>query len=137
MDTTTSRRTVLVGTGLCALAACGLAGCVSYGPEEEPEAAESPAAPLRVPTSDIPAGGGKVFDDQKIVVTQPSPGEFKAFSAICTHQGCTVGEVTTEIVCPCHGSAFALADGSVVNGPATAPLPALNVSVSGSELTVS
>jgi Rieske Fe-S protein len=92
--------------------------------------------PMTVPTSDVPVGGGKIYADHKIVVTQPTAGHYKAFSAICTHQGCVVGEVTTTIGCPCHGSKFAIADGSVVNGPATAPLPALNASVSGSKVTV-
>ncbi len=41
-------------------------------------------------TGDIPEGGGKVFADQGVVVTQPASGEFKAFSAMCTHQGCAV-----------------------------------------------
>ncbi len=91
---------------------------------------------MTVPTSDIPVGGGKIYPDQKVVITQPSAGTFKAFSAVCTHQGCVVGAVTTTINCPCHGSMFAIADGSVVNGPATAPLPSLTASVSGSEITV-
>jgi Rieske Fe-S protein len=134
-DPVVSRRGVLVGSGLCTLAICGVAGCASYGPEEEPAA--SPAAPLTVPTADIPVGGGKIFDAQKVVVTQPSAGQFKAFSAICTHQGCTVGAVGTTIDCPCHGSKYSITDGSVVHGPATAPLPPYPVTVSGSELTVS
>lgn len=134
MEPTLSRRGVLIGGGLCTLAVCGLSGCASYGAEEKP--ASTPAAGLTAPTAEIPVGGGKVYADQKVVITQPSAGEFKAFSATCTHQGCTVGAVTTTIDCPCHGSKFAIADGSVVNGPATAPLTPLTASVSGSEVTV-
>jgi Rieske Fe-S protein len=88
-------------------------------------------------TSDIPVGGGKVFADQKVVVTQPTAGQFKGFSAVCTHQGCTVGGVSGGTInCPCHGSKFHVADGSVANGPATAPLPAKQVTVSGDEITM-
>jgi len=134
MDSLLTRRGVLIGGGLCTLAVCGVAGCSSYGPEDKPAA---PVLPMTVSTSDIPVGGGKIYADHKIVITQPAAGDFKAFSAICTHQGCVVGEVTTSIGCPCHGSRFAIADGSVVNGPATAPLPALTASASGSEVTVS
>jgi Rieske Fe-S protein len=137
MDPMLTRRSALVGGGLCALAVCGLAGCASYGPEEEPNEAASPTAGMSAPTSEIPVGGGKIYADSKIVVTQPTAGSFKAFSAVCTHQGCVVGAVTTTIDCPCHGSKFAIADGSVVNGPATAPLPPLTASVSGSEVIVS
>jgi nitrite reductase/ring-hydroxylating ferredoxin subunit len=129
------RRDVLIGGGLCTLAVCGVTGCASYGPEEEPAA--TPAAPLTVPTADIPVGGGKIFDAEKVVITQPTAGAFKAFSAICTHQGCPVGQVTTTINCPCHGSKFSISDGSVVHGPATAPLTAYPVAVSGSSVTVS
>jgi Rieske Fe-S protein len=88
-------------------------------------------------TSDIPVGGGKVFADQKVVVTQPSSGQFKGFSAVCTHQGCTVAKVADGvIVCPCHNSTFKVADGSVASGPATSALPAKNVTVSGGEITL-
>jgi Rieske Fe-S protein len=45
------------------------------------------------PTSDVPEGSGTVFRDQKVVVTQPKPGDFKAFTAVCTHQGCLVDSV--------------------------------------------
>ncbi|MQY37064.1 Cytochrome b6-f complex iron-sulfur subunit [Streptomyces sp. RB17] len=86
-------------------------------------------------TADIPEGGGKIFKDQGVVVTQPAAGTFKAFSSKCTHQGCAVGSVANGvIVCPCHNSHFSAEDGSVKQGPATQPLPAAKISVSGDEI---
>lgn len=86
-------------------------------------------------TADVPVGGGEVLADQKIVLTQPQAGTFKAFSAICTHQGCTVGSVSGGTInCPCHGSQFSAADGSVKNGPATAPLREIAVKVEGGSI---
>jgi Rieske Fe-S protein len=86
-------------------------------------------------TSDIPQGGGKIFKDKGVVVTQPAAGTFKAFSATCTHQGCTVGSVANGvIVCPCHNSHFSAEDGSVKQGPATRPLPAAKITVAGDEI---
>ena len=65
-------------------------------------------------------GGRHVLADQQVVVTQPAKGQFKAFTAVCTHQGCLVSKVEGgEIVCPCHGSHFSIKDGSPVSGPAT------------------
>ena len=133
MTSLLTRRGVLIGGGLCTLAVCGVAGCSSYGPEDKPAA---PVLPMTVSTSDIPVGGGKIYADHKIVITQPAAGDFKAFSAICTHQGCVVGEVTTSIGCPCHGSKFSIKDGSVVNGPATKPLESLHVTVKNGEISV-
>ncbi|MGV9254332.1 Rieske (2Fe-2S) protein [Streptomyces sp. NPDC003697] len=86
-------------------------------------------------TSDIPVGGGTVFADDKVVVTQPVKGEFRAFSAVCPHQGCAVNEVVDGAIhCPCHASRFHVADGSVVQGPATAPLPAERITVEGNSI---
>ncbi|MFC9283910.1 Rieske (2Fe-2S) protein [Streptomyces collinus] len=86
-------------------------------------------------TSDIPEGGGKIFKDQGVVVTQPAAGTFKAFSSKCTHQGCAVGSIAEGvIVCPCHQSHFSVEDGSVKKGPATQPLPAAKITVSGDEI---
>ncbi len=69
-------------------------------------------------TADVPVGGGVILADPALVITQPTAGDFKAFSSICTHQGCAVAEVTAnEIVCPCHGSKFSATDGSVLTGP--------------------
>ncbi|MFM9371152.1 Rieske (2Fe-2S) protein [Streptomyces sp. Da 82-17] len=86
-------------------------------------------------TSDIPEGGGKIFKDEGVVVTQPTAGDFKAFSATCTHQGCVVRDVSGGTInCACHGSKFAVADGSVKHGPATKPLPGAKIEVSGDEI---
>ncbi|MDT0468187.1 Rieske (2Fe-2S) protein [Streptomyces gibsoniae] len=88
-------------------------------------------------TADIPEGGGKVFADQGVVVTQPSAGTFKAFSSKCTHQGCAVKDIANGVItCPCHDSQFSATDGSVKKGPATQPLPAAKISVSGDEITL-
>ena len=88
-----------------------------------------------VATSDVPVGGGVILADQGIVVTQPTQGEFKAFSSTCTHAGCTVTQVSGgEIVCPCHGSQFSITDGSVDGGPAPAPLPSVAVQVKGGQV---
>lgn len=86
-------------------------------------------------TSDVPVGGGKVFTDAKIVVTQPSKGVFKGFSAVCTHVGCLCNQVASGTIdCPCHGSKFAIATGAVVAGPAPSPLPAAPITVSGGKI---
>ena len=73
-----------------------------------------------------------------VIVSQPSAGEYKAFSTVCTHQGCQVQvQDSNRIVCPCHGSEFAVADGSVVHGPAESPLASYPVQVKGGKLFVS
>ncbi|MFE2070104.1 nitrite reductase/ring-hydroxylating ferredoxin subunit [Streptomyces sp. Ag109_O5-1] len=88
-------------------------------------------------TSDIPEGGGTIYKDKAVVVTQPTSGTYKAFSTKCPHAGCAVSSVANgEIVCPCHGSKFAIADGSVKQGPATTGLTAANISVSGDQISL-
>jgi Rieske Fe-S protein len=88
-------------------------------------------------TADIPEGGGKVFDAEKVVVVQPTAGEFKAFSAVCTHQGCAVKSIADGVInCPCHNSNFSITDGSVKSGPATKPLPEVQITVSGDSITL-
>ena len=88
-------------------------------------------------TSDIEVGGGTIFPEDQVVITQPSDGEFKCFSAVCTHQGCIVSSVSDgSINCECHGSAFSIADGSVVTGPATSPLGEQSITVKGDAITL-
>jgi Rieske Fe-S protein len=148
-----SRRTVLA----CAGAACAavLAGCSRYnansGIDTGPAAPSSSApatsaggaasggggnaAAALAKTSDVPVGGGTILTDKKIVITQPQSGTFKAFTAVCTHAGCTVGSVSGGTInCPCHGSKFNIANGAVVNGPAASPLAAVNIQVQGTSI---
>lgn len=100
------------------------------GPGSQPSSAGGSSGATLGSTADIPVGGGKVFANQQVVVTQPVAGTFKGFSSICTHRGCHVDKVTSGLIeCPCHGSRFGIADGSVQAGPAPRPLPAANVSV--------
>ena len=98
----------------------------------------SAAAGAVAQTSDIPVGGGIILDEPAVVVTQPAEGDFKAFTAICPHQGCLVSEVTdNEIICPCHGSKFSATDGSVLAGPAQVGLEPAGVAVEGGSVVLS
>ncbi|MET8972495.1 Rieske (2Fe-2S) protein [Streptomyces hydrogenans] len=152
---TTPRRTVLLATAaLTTATAATTTGCGSDdgggdgGTESSaPASAEPTGTPTSAPgtaggtplasTSEIPVGGGTVFADRKVVVTQPKEGEFKAFSAVCTHQGCLVNKVADGTIdCPCHGSKYSITDGAVKAGPAPRPLPAEEITVSGGTITL-
>ena len=148
------RRTLLAGVGAGAACAVTLAGCSTYnansGIAAPPPAASrsapasagsgggsaSAAAPAPLTTtSQVPVGGGQILAAKKIVVTQPQAGTFKAFSAVCTHLGCIVGTVSGGTInCPCHGSKYSIANGSVVNGPAVNPLPPVSIEVQGTNI---
>ena len=145
-----SRRTLgglaAAGVGVPLLAACGSA---------DPDSASDPSGTSSAPsasgtsgtsgsggdvlaeTSDIEVGGGEVFPDQEVVVTQPKAGEFKCFTAVCSHQGCIVANVSDGTInCDCHGSQYSIEDGSVVTGPATFPLAEEPITVSGDKITL-
>jgi Rieske Fe-S protein len=80
--------------------------------------------------SEIPVGGGKIFAAAKVVVTQPVRGQYKGFSAVCTHVGCVLSEVADGTIdCPCHGSEFKITNGAVVTGPAPRPLPKKQIKI--------
>jgi Rieske Fe-S protein len=136
-----TRRTLIIRGGLSALAIGALSSCTNYGsgaaPSQAGPSSAGTGAGLSTTKADVPVGSGKVFADAQIVVTQPRSGQFKAFTAICTHQQCTVADVTTTINCNCHGSKYSITDGSVVNGPAQRPLAAKTLKASGNKLTVS
>lgn len=123
-----SRRRVLA-TGTSVAAVPLIAGC---GGEDEPATAPAPPATgtTLMKTSDVPVGGCAVAAALKTVVTQPTEGEFKAFSAVCTHESClVVSSSDGDIPCTCHGSHFSLSDGSVIKGPAKEPLAEVAVEV--------
>jgi Rieske Fe-S protein len=153
-----SRRAVLAGAGAAAVVV--LSGCATYDqtggappPEEpapvEPEGGADPSqdagggdaggggpAPI-AKTGDVPVGGGVILERQRVVVTQPAKGEFKAFTAVCTHQGCLVTSVEGGTInCACHGSKFKVADGSVAGGPAGRPLREVDIAVDGEGITL-
>jgi Rieske Fe-S protein len=137
----TTRRAALAGAGFAGLAATlaacgGSSGSSSGGTSGSGQAGSGGSAAL-ASTSEIPVGGGKVFSAEKVVVTQPTAGEFKAFSAVCTHMQCLVDQVASGTIdCPCHGSEFSVKNGSVVSGPAPSPLPAQAIKVVGGKITL-
>jgi Rieske Fe-S protein len=113
-------------------AGAGGAGSGSPAGGDGPGAGGGTAGAVLARVADIPVGGGRIFAERQIVVTQPEAGTVRAFTAVCTHQGCTVAEVKGGTInCPCHGSRFRVADGSVAGGPATRPLAAVRVTVDG------
>lgn len=95
--------------------------------------AEAGAALVAV--ADVPVGGGVALADAGVVVTQPEEGQFKAFSNVCTHQGGAITRVEDgDMICSLHQSHFAVADGDVVSGPASNPLPEVRVRVEGEQV---
>lgn len=149
--TETTRRTVIAGaaglSATVALAACGDdkadigTGDAADQPTTVPTGTPTGSASTGASTgagatagiaalADIPVNGGKIFAAEKVVVTQPTAGQVKAFSTTCTHQGCAVTKVENDvIICPCHASKFKISDGSPTGGPATKPLASKTVKV--------
>lgn len=143
------RREALRAVGVVAIAGAGLTACgtssddVEGAVDDAASAASSAASGAAgaakdlAKKADIPVGGGTVIESAKVVITQPTAGEYKAFSAVCTHQGCTVtGVKDGTINCACHGSKFDIATGEVTQGPATSGLPAKSVTVGSDGISV-
>jgi Rieske Fe-S protein len=148
-----SRRTVLRGAGLAAVTVGAAAACGSDDTDDTSAAPSSTTSASASSSSssggaagstelasvaDVPVGGGMVVSAQKVVLTQPTAGDIRAFSTRCTHQGCAVSTVKDGfIICPCHNSRFAIADGAPTpDSPAKKPLAAAQVTVSGDKITL-
>ena len=136
-----------VAVGLPVLSACGDSTDSATDPSAEPRPSSNSEEPTSgsgsasseplASTSDVPVGGCFVVSGAQVVLTQPSEGDFKAFSATCTHQGCTVSQSSDGVIpCRCHGSQFSLEDGSVLQGPATSALSSVEISVEGDAITL-
>ena len=163
-DRGATRRVVLLGAGLAA-GSGALAGCSTAPvPYDANELGQAPGAPPGATSAgqgsgtpgtarsapgktgggtvlgmaaDIPVGGGKVFTAEKVVVTQPTAGEFRAFSAVCTHVGCLCNVVANGTInCPCHGSEFKITNGAVVTGPASGPLASAIITVTDGKIVL-
>lgn len=141
------RRQVLCGTAGGVLIAAALTACggdddsASNGNDKPKQATQgADGKTVLAQTSAVAVGGGVVVtapDGKPIVVVQPAAGEFKAFSAKCTHQGTTVGAPKDNtMTCPNHGSRFSAQDGAVQRGPAAAPLSAVQIEVQGTDVVL-
>lgn len=134
MSQSPARRTVLRGAALAGAAGFGLAACSPGGSESDDSAVPSKPVELGA-AADVPVGGAKLYREDRLVVSQPAKGEYKCFSAKCTHAGCILSEVEKkEGSCPCHGSRFDVTTGKVVQGPATEPLPEVPVKAKNGKL---
>jgi nitrite reductase/ring-hydroxylating ferredoxin subunit len=138
---------VVAGVGVPLLAACGGSddgdtggsGADANGDGGDAGSSEGAGGGAFATTSEIPEGGGAIFEDQGIVVTQPEAGEFKGFTNICTHRQCPLSSVSADagtIDCNCHGSKYSITDGSVVNGPATEGLAEKAITVDGDSISL-
>jgi nitrite reductase/ring-hydroxylating ferredoxin subunit len=138
--------TAAAGIALPVLAACGADFADDSGVALDPGASETPCPSASqspgvgealTTTDQVPVGSGQIFPEQQVVVTQPTEGEFRCFTAVCTHQGCIVSSVSYGgIRCECHGSGFSIEDGSAVNPPATQPLAERQIKVKGDTITL-
>ncbi len=131
-----TRRQVLRGAGAAAGTVVGasvLAACAQGAdPGQAAESVRSAGAgTVVIAVADVPVGGAASAEvnGQPVLVTQPAEGEVHVFSAVCTHEGCTVAPGDGELECPCHRSRFALEDAAVLGGPAPEPLGEVSVTV--------
>jgi thiosulfate dehydrogenase [quinone] large subunit len=148
-----TRRQVVLDSGTAAVAVAGVgllsgagaarlrlrsrsAGAPNSGGSQVPRAAGGHV----VDASALPVGGTlrtTATSGDPVFVMQPEPGKYVAFSAVCTHAGCTVlPPKDGKLTCPCHGSCFDANSGAVLIGPATRPLPRYAVTAAGEQLHI-
>ncbi|GET27448.1 cytochrome b6 [Prolixibacter sp. NT017] len=135
MDRRKALQQMVAGSATLFVVPSALAACGSSKKKS------SDTSPLTVNLDDakfasLKEQGGSVVTDNTIIINTAADG-IVALSSICTHKGCTVGydKAHKDILCPCHRSEFAF-DGSVLQGPATKPLPKYKVTRNGDTLTI-
>jgi Rieske Fe-S protein len=106
-------------------------------PEKDSKTASSSDGAAIAAESEVAPGSAVTFKNagSPAVLVHLDNGDFVAYSAVCTHQSCTVAYKNGQLACPCHGSVFDPADGAaVVAGPAPKPLPEIPVRVQGGNI---
>jgi thiosulfate dehydrogenase (quinone) large subunit len=97
-----------------------------------------PGAVKLGPGKRLPRGQAATYSDPSTgsadLLIRESNGDLKAFSAVCTHAGCTVGYEGGTIVCPCHGAQYSAETGEVLGGPAPEGLAPKKVVESGGQI---
>ncbi len=151
LDASPSRRSLL-GVSAAACSACVLAACApatggsgvsATGDSGQAGGSSAPVASGGTPVQVLKLADVAVGDSasgeangKKVLVYRPGEKTVEAFSAICTHQGCTVAPAGAEFHCPCHGSVYNAQDGTVLNGPAPKPLQRFTAAIEGDWITV-
>lgn len=104
--------------------------------------AQAPAGTAIGTVSQVPLGQAGQFTDPATgypaYVVHPRAGTFVAFSAVCTHAGCTVDfdPANMQFVCPCHNGVYDARTGQVLGGPPPSPLPRIPLRVVAGEIRV-
>ena len=143
VDRRTLLRAACAGCAAFGLAACG-GGSSSASPAQEsppttsgggssPEGSKTVIAKL----ADIPVGGSasaKSPAGKPLLLARPTATTVVAFSAICTHQGCTVEPAGNHFGCPCHDSVYDAFTGKNISGPAPRPLSPFAVAIAGDDV---
>jgi cytochrome b6-f complex iron-sulfur subunit len=156
-DPVLSRRTVLTvgaaSVGIVALAACGSDSTKKAADPSGPGSSSGTSSTSQKGGSSGSADGGaadrlvaldsitvgeavaaSLSDGSKVIVARPTATTAACFSAICTHQGCTVAPAGKQLHCPCHGSIYNAVTGAVIQGPAPRPLPKVPVKVADGQV---
>jgi Rieske Fe-S protein len=150
LDASPSRRSLL-GVSAAACSACVLAACApstggsgqsatggsgQSGGQAPVASGGTPVQVLKLADVAVGDSASGEANGQKVLVYRPDEKTVEAFSAICTHQGCTVAPAGAKFHCPCHGSVYSAQDGSVLDGPAPKPLQHFAAAIDGDWITV-
>ncbi|GAA4215937.1 QcrA and Rieske domain-containing protein [Actinocatenispora rupis] len=146
MPDTSRRRVLAAGAGIAGAAGVtALAGCGGNSGQSgtgQSGSGQSKAPSVKAGTTLVAldkvqvgqAVSAKSPDGKPLIVARPTAQTAVCFSAICTHQGCTVAPAGKELHCPCHGSVYQATTGKNVSGPAPRPLDKVDVHVANGQV---
>lgn len=111
----------------------------THGASSGGSASSPPPGAVRLgPGNRLSAGQAATYSDPSDgspdILIRDEAGELKAFSAVCTHAGCTVGYEGGVIYCPCHGGEYSAETGEVIAGPPPSGLAPRRVVESGGQI---